>query len=260
MARAKTTDKTSELVIEELRKGHVAFWIKGTSPMIYHAMSAPTKRVLLNPPGRKTTVEKQQSVKHDPLNEYRYSVYRRRGDGPTRLVVPATMLKAAMCNAALEVPGAKKTQIGRLVWIVGDQIDVYGIPEMFMATVRNSDMNHTPDVRTRAILPEWCCKVEIEFVAPTLNEVGISRLLATAGVVMGIGDFRQGKGAGNYGCFEIVNEADVKAIIKSGGTKAQDDALETPGFYDADTEELYTWFTEEVEHRGQTKQLKSRVA
>jgi hypothetical protein len=30
-----------------------------------------------------------------------------------------------------------------------------------MTPVRSADMNRTPDVRTRAILPEWACKKEL---------------------------------------------------------------------------------------------------
>ena len=249
---AKPKEKViPQITIEEIRTERAFLWIRSKSPLIYHAMSSKAKYELLYPKGRKTTAEKQQSMKHDPLSEYRLSTYRRSGKGPTRLVFPATAFKAALCDAALEVPGTNKRQIGRLIWVCGDCVDMYGVPQMHMAVVRMSDMNRTPDIRTRAILPEWACCVEVEYVVPTLNETTISRLLSHAGIKLGIGDFRQGKGKGSNGQFTLCDEKDVAGLIKSGAIKAQDAALDNPVSYDVETEELYHWFTEEVIRRGQ---------
>ena len=54
------------------------------------------------------------------------------------------------------------------------------------------------------------------------------------GLICGIGDFRQEKGAGNFGQFRVANEGDPQfARIKAeGGREAQDDALEAAEPYD----------------------------
>jgi len=240
-----------EIVIEKLTVGEASVWIKGQTPMIYNSMSAKVMHELLLPKGRKTAADKAQNLKHDPCEEYRASVYRARTDeGPTTLVFPCGALKSAMCNAALEIPGAKKAQIGRLVWVEGENVDVYGVPSLLMSVVRSADMNKTPDVRTRAILPEWCCRVTVRFVMPTMNETTVARLLETAGLVIGLGDFRQEKGKGNYGQFSLADEADCKAIIKAGGKAAQDKALESPECYDSETKELLAWYMTERKARG----------
>ena len=252
MAVKAKQEMSSEIVIEQLKMGSVNVWVKGLSPMIYNAMSEKARQELLYPKGRKTTADKQGNLKHNPIEEYRNSVYRSLNGGPTRLVFPASAFKGAMAQAALDLPGAKKAQIGRLVWVEGDKVPLYGVPKMSMAITRSSDMNHTPDVRTRAIIPEWCCPVNIKFMKPNLNETMVGRLLDAGGILSGVGDFRQGKGKGNYGQFQICpnGEDDVKDLIKSGGQTAQDAALQSPEFYDADTEATYKWFEEERKKRG----------
>lgn len=248
MAKEKATN---ELVIEPMKVGSTTLWIRGTSPLVFNAMSAKARQELLYPKGRKTTADKARNIKHDPHIEYVNSTYRRLGNGATRLVFPACAFKAAMCNAALEIPGAKKAQVGRLVWVEGTEVDVFGSPQLWMSVVRSADMNKTPDVRTRAILPQWACKVTIRFVMPTINATSVGMLLATAGMVIGIGDFRQEKGKGNYGQFEVVNPEDVSEFCKSAGMAEQDAALKSPEFFDSETQELITWFDDERARRGQ---------
>jgi hypothetical protein len=241
--------ESSEIVIEHINMGGSVVWIKGISPFIFNAMSEKARHELLFPQ-KKTKADREQKLKHDPLDEYRNSVYRRLGTGATRLIFPAAGFKGAMAEAALDIPGANKTQIKRLVWVEGDYVDMYGVPKMLMSVVRSSDMNHTPDVRTRAILSEWACKITIKYPVPTLNQVSIGNLLAAAGLMIGVGDFRQGKGKGNYGQFEMCSEADAAQIVKAGGLAAQDKALEKPEYYDVETEGLYTWFEGERKKRG----------
>jgi hypothetical protein len=246
----KKSDAPTEITIEKVHLGSAKVWIKGLSPMIFNCMSEKARHELLFPKGKKTTAERATQLKHDPLDEYRNSIYSRIGNGPTRLTFPAAGFKGAMSDAALEIPGAKKAQIQRLVWVVGDQVDIYGIPKLFMSVVRSSDMAHTPDIRTRAIVPEWACCVSVRFSTPTLNVTNLVNLLSTAGMLIGVGDFRQGKGKGNYGQFEVSEEESCKVIMASGGMAAQDAALKSPQFYDVESEKLYTWFEEERKKRG----------
>jgi len=163
---------------------------------------------------------------------------------------PSPAVKGAMATAALETKGTNRTQVGRLVWVKDYSCDLYGVPELFMAIVRSADMNKTPDVRTRAIFREWCLPVTIQFVKPQMSEQAIMQLLSNGGFISGIGDFRQEKGKGNFGQFEVVTEADCKEIVKAGGLKQQDKAISNPQCFDAESEELMGWFVEEVKVRG----------
>jgi hypothetical protein len=247
----KKTQEVGEVVIDQLGVGVANVWIKGMTPLIYNAMSAKVKGELLLPKGRKSTAEKATTLKHDPLEEYRASVYRRTRSGETRLTFPATAFKNAAIGAVRHInAGVTMVQMKQLIWVIGDTVDVYGVPQMHMAVVRSADMNKTPDVRTRAILPEWCCCLKIQYVKPNLNETAVARLLEAGGMLNGVGDFRQEKGKGNYGQFQIANESDCKAIIAAGGMKAQDAGLDKPDMYDSETEELFNWYTEERTRRG----------
>lgn len=255
MAKAKERGIIETIDVEPLKVGILQVWLKGRTPLIYNRLASKARRELLMPKGRKTTADKQQSLKHNPLAEYRDSMSMRSGEGPTRLVIPSPAFKGAMATAALETKGTNKTQIGRLVWVKGYSCDVYGVPEMFMAPVRSADMKKTPDIRTRAMLQEWCVPVTIQYVTPQLNEKAILQLLANGGIIIGVGDFRQEKGKGNFGQFDVVTEAECKDIIKNGGIKQQDAAIKDPTCVDSDTEELYGWFQAEVKTRGKSDQV-----
>ena len=250
---AKKQDAGGEIIIEQMQVGNAAVWIKGLSPLIYNAMSAKVKEGMLTGSARKSAAEKAASLRHYPMEEYRASVYRRDDDdGPTRLTFPAVAFKSAAVGAIRHIPnsGTNMTAMRQLMWVMGDKVDVYGVPQMHMAVTKQAGMTGAPDMRTRAIVPEWCCCVTLRFVMPILNETTLARLLDAAGLVIGVGDFRQEKGKGNYGQFQIASKDECAEIIKAGGMKAQDKALEDPTFYDRETAELYASYTAERKRRG----------
>lgn len=254
----------SAISVMELDVGVATCLIRGTSPLIFNRMAEKAKRELLLPKGRKTAADKAQNLKHNPVEEFRNSVYRRHAavEGPTTLIFPAPAFKGCMATAALEVPGMKKAQIGRLVWVEGTHVDIYGVPELFMSVVRSADMNRTPDIRTRAILREWACEVTLRFARPTLTAQGVATLLAAAGMICGVGDFRQERGKGNYGQFELVgsDDAEYQRIVRDGGREEQDAALDAATPYDADAEEMLAWFNDEIASRGRSDQITKKAA
>lgn len=250
---ATTKADSGEISILEVVKGQMDFCILGTTPLIMNRMSQKVWFELLAPKGRKTAVEKASSLKHDPLKEFRDSPYRMDDkDAPTVLAMLPTMFKRAMGTAALDTPGAKKAQIGRLVYVEGEKLPVFGVPKLFMSITRSADMNKTPDVRTRAILPEWACQLSISFTKPVLREQSIANLLAAAGFQSGVGDWRQEKGSGSYGSFKLVSadDPDFVRICKTQGKVVQQDALDNPEPYNAETSEVLAWFDVEIKRRG----------
>lgn len=255
MARSKGILETIE--VEPLLVGSMTVWLKGQTPLICNRMAGKAMRELLFPSGRKTKATREQSLKHDPLNEYRNSMSVRSGSGPTRIVFPSPAVKGAMASAALETKGTSKAQIGRLVWVKDYSCDLYGVPMLHMTIVRSADQNKTPDVRTRAILPEWCLPVTIQFVKPQMSEKAIAQLLANGGIIIGVGDFRQEKGKGNYGQFCIASEEECESIINEGGLQAQDEAISDPECFDDETRELLAWFYDAVKSRGKQGLLSS---
>lgn len=249
---SKSSEKVVEFEVREFNAENLNLWLVGETPFIYNAMSAKIKGQLLFPPPKKTAADKAQKMKHDPSQEFMDTMYLRDvgEDGNTKCIIPSVMIKAAVGNAAIEVPGMKKAQIGRLLWVNNDYLDMYGDPKMIMRVMRSSDMNHTPDIRTRAILPRWACRCSIQFVTPTLNSKMVVQLLAVAGMAIGIGDSRPQKGHESYGKFHVVNDKDDMKDYIEMGHDSQVAAIKRMDAYDKETRELYEWFVNEKAARG----------
>lgn len=241
--------------IPTLKTEKVEVWVKGISPIIPRAFAEKAWRELLAP-ARKSRADRDQNLKHEPLMEFRESMAKRKDDGPTRLVISAGAFKRSIVDVAPRLPGVNKTELAQLVWVEGMDLDIYGIPELYMTMVRSADMNRTPDVRTRGVLTDWCCKLTIKVVLPALNGDKIMQLLTYAGQLIGVGDWRRQKG-GNFGCFACVSEKDCASLMKTCGRAAQDKALETPRFFDEQSEELFGWFYAEMGRRHDGDKLKA---
>lgn len=238
----------------DLKMQELTAHILGVTPFVCNAMGPKTLQQLLYPTGRKSTAEKAVSMKHDPMTEYRTSPYRStKADAVTRIEMVAVSFKHAIESIALDVPGATKTQIQRNLVTPDQRIALYGIPELFMATVKSGDMAKTPDVRTRAIIPRWACTLRLRFPFPLFKEKIVQEYLALAGLLRGVGDFRPERGSGSYGQFEIVSGGDPRwhDVVATGGRKAQDEALESPEPFDDQTQLLLEWFEGEKARRGQ---------
>jgi len=239
--------------IAPIDTGVVNLAIIGNTPLYHHAMAEKARRTLLLGGGKKTSAEKAANVKHDPVEEYRASCYKIADDtAPTLIAMPAPAFKGVMRTAALDLPGTKRTEIGRLCWIQGYSVGIYGVPRLSMSVVRSADMARTPDIRTRAVMTEWACVISVSYVKPKLNQTSVVNLIAAGGITCGIGDWRQEKGSGSHGQFRIVgpNDKDFERILKNGGRAAQQQALAEPECYDAETEDLFAWYEAEIKRTG----------
>jgi hypothetical protein len=257
MARA-AKEKTTLMEIQPIKMDSFGAHLMGTTALIMHRFAKKAWQELLYPAQKKNAAAKQESLKHDPLTEFRECVYRNRDDNePTLIHFPSGGFSKAIAAAALDLPGASKSQILRLVNVKSVQINIFGVPLLGMDMIRNSDMARTPDVRTRAYFPEWTAFIEVEYVSSLIGAKEIINLLSAAGMIVGLGDYRPQKG-GQFGKFACVdpNNPDYVRITKTQGRKAQMAALQSPSFYSQDAEELYGWFQEEVERREKTPQSK----
>lgn len=249
----KAKDTGVEIEVLALDQGKLSVAIVGSTPFVCERMSRKVEVGLLIPGGKKSMMEKSTTLKHHPLPEYRESAYTLTGDkAPTLLAMLAVSFKKSMMTAALDDPNMKKTQVGRLVRVEGERLSLYGIPQMFMSITRSADMNRTPDVRTRAIVPHWAVLLEVSFARPHFRDKGIANLLAKAGMFSGVGGWRTEKGSGNYGSFRLAdaNDPELKDILKTGGRQAQVEAMNSPTFYDDETEYLFAEYNRIASDRG----------
>ena len=248
---AKATEKLIQ--VNPIETNELTAALIGESPLILNRPARKAWEQLLLPSGRKNAAARESSLKHNPLEEYRASPYCISDESaPTLLAVMASAFKGAMMTAALDLPGTNKSQIGRLLYVVGEHVPVWGVPQLVMSVTRSADINRTPDIRTRAIVPRWASLIEIRHVRTLVNEMSVWNLLTAAGTTAGIGDWRPEKGKGTFGRFRIVSAFDPEfvAICESGGRAAQVAALERPACYDDDTREMLAWFEQEVVARG----------
>lgn len=250
---AISKDKDTTVSIERVKKETIRLYVVGTSPLINNRVTEKVQHELLLPKGKKTAADKQSAAKHDPLAEFRSSPYTLvEAQAPTLLAHKASAFKGAMRTAALDLPGGNKSQIGRLVYVIGELIPIYGEPQLFMAVTRSADVARTPDIRTRAIIPKWAAVIDVSFVSPIIKAEAVVNLLAAGGITSGVGDWRPEKGKGDYGQFRLANENDAEllSIMESGGRAAQEAAMQNPTCYDRETEEMLSWYDVEVKRRG----------
>lgn len=248
MAIKKSKDETMSIVA--LRRDRATFHLLGTT-LLMNRFSEKAKQQLLAPGAKKNAAEKASTLKHDPVAEYRSSIYLNRDPKrKARIHAPGEWFKGCLANAALDTPGATKAKVERLTQVGSPQIDLFGVPRLHFGMVRNSDINRTPDVRCRACFPEWACKVEIDFISSVIKKNDLGNLMGSAGMIVGCGDWRPQKG-GLYGMFRIVDadNEDYLRIVAEQGTEAQVEAINNPICYDEDSESLLAWFFEEVEDR-----------
>lgn len=251
---AKATKATGDdiVVIKPLERGTVTIFIIGSSPLMMNRMAKKATEELLMPRRSMNKAARAQNLKHNPPEEFRDSVYRcRDGAAPTFIHIPSTAIKKAAAQAALDMEGATKAEIGRLIQIVDPTVHVYGKPFLHMGVVRMAGFAKTPDIRTRAIFPEWCCKFTVQYIKNRIRQQDIANLLDAAGDIVGIGDGRTEKGTFNYGSWRVVThqDADWNRIARTQGRKVQEAAMDKPEAYDADTEELLAWFHSELVRR-----------
>ena len=252
MAKAPVSRETA-IEVTTLQQHQATFWLLGSTPFYCNRVAAKAQRELLMPRGRLTTAQKATNMKHNPPAEFRESPYLDiSGRSPTAIQMKATAFKGAIAQAAIDMPtSVAKAQINRLAYVVDEYVPIWGIPLMNMDIVRSADQARTPDIRTRAKLMTWATRVTIRYTIPMLSDQTIATLLSAAGMIIGVGDFRQEKGKGNNGLFEIVEPQDPRLLdlIEHAGAAAQRDALANPVCSDVESEELFIWWQAESETR-----------
>ena len=248
----KTEDIQTEIQILPLRQGVIKLRIIGTTPLYQNRMAAKAKQQLLVGGQKKGSADRAH-IKHRAEQEYRDSAEILPG-GPTALGLNVIAVKAAMSTAALETPGINKTTAQRLLFMPGSFAPLYGTPQLKMDVVRSADINRTPDVRSRCYLPQWGAEIEIRFVSPQLSATSVVNLLCNAGLLVGVGDFRQEKGKGSFGSFRVLGEGTKDAewddLIKNHGRMVQTKALAHPEYADRDTVDLMEFYAIEVKRRA----------
>jgi hypothetical protein len=251
--------------IQTLIVEHADFYLLGDPNlgMIMNRLTAKAQQQLLLPPLWKNRAERAQVLKHEPVEEFRQSVYRCRDrQAPTAIHMPEGMIKRVLVGALGVTPGATRSEIARFVRVISETIYVYGIPYLYMRPVRQANAQRTPDIRTRAYFPEWACHVRLQYIKDLVRGQQLGSLLANGGIVCGCGDGRTERGVFDYGQFTLVHHDDERwrKIVKNQGRAAQLAALEHPVPADEETEQLLKWYDAELIHREKVKKTAPKTA
>lgn len=245
MAKKPAPASPMEIVIQPFSHREIVVPILGTTPLVYNRLSQKAKQMLLFPTKTARKDRSEEGIKHNPYEEYRDSFYIA-DNGPTLFKIPASAFKNAIETAALGTEGVTKAEVGRAIALGWEDLPVWGETELFMTGVRQAGMNRTPDIRTRGILTRWATAVKLRYVEQMFTSNTIFSLISSAGILSGVGDFRQEKGAGSFGTFEICDLKDKRylEIMKNFGRQHQTERLKEPKFFDAETASLYNWWVE----------------
>lgn len=248
---ARKTETAATIEITPIDQRTSELYVLGVRPLICNRMSQKAARELLAPAGRKTAAARQSTLKHDPQEEFRGSPYTLSDPtAPTLLAVMSSAFKGAMATAALDLPGQKRAQIGRLVWVEDDLTPIYGQPKLFMSVVRSADFNRTPDIRTRALVWPWAAVVRITYVVPLMSPNAVVNLASAGGKTAGIGDWRPEKGKGSYGQYALTEEDDPRFTdVLRFGRDAQRKAMADAEPYDQETRELLAFWEDYARKR-----------
>ena len=243
--------KTTTITVPVIKTDALVVDIIGRTGLYCHRMSAKAKRQLMLG-GRRKTAAERLDLKHDPRAEFVDSMYVIEDfHQDSHVAFPAMAFKSAMGTAALVIPGMRKTDVQRLIYVPDEYVPIFGIPTLRMDITRSADINRTPDVRTRAFFRQWATRLRIEFVEPHLNRSSIIALIQNAGHVSGVGDNRQEKGKGSFGTFSAVESDEDRALFDLLLDKdAQWDAIRTPVCANVETQELLAEFDIEVKVRS----------
>lgn len=244
--------KTKEIVVPPLKRGVTRLRIIGETPLFQNRMAQKAKMTLLVGSRRKTAAERVD-IKHSPYEEFRDSA-EILASGPTALGLRIVAVKAAMCTAAIETPGLTKTSCQRLLFMPGEFAALYGTPKIRLDVVRSADINKTPDIRSRCYIERWAAEIEVQHVLPQMPVSAVATLACNAGVLVGVGDFRQEKGKGAFGSFRVItpetDDDEWDDLVVNHGREAQVAALENPEPADRDTADLLDFWQQEAARRA----------
>ena len=198
MAKTSVSVEVVEFSIQQ-----VIIPIKGISPLIVHAWSEKSKKMIANKQAGKAKNKKHEI--RNPKEEF---------EAAKHIAVagwegyPAAGFKAAMIRGAKMIGMVMKdTQTAFFIHADCEQtqlVKIIGKSKMRDDMVRVGI--GVSDIRYRPEYTEWSAKLTVEFNAGILSIDQIHQLVKAAGYGCGIGEMRPEKGKFNYGRFKLANE------------------------------------------------------
>lgn len=197
----KSQTKSVEILEFSIRQATIP--ITGISPLIVHAWSEKSKRMIADKQSGKAKNKKHEL--RNPEEDYENAKHK----SPLGWEgFPAAGFKAAMIRGAKMI-GMEMKSTQTAFFIMADceetqLIKIHGTSRMRTDMVRVG--MGSSDIRYRPEYPTWYAELTIEFNAGVLSIEQIYQLVKAAGYGCGIGEMRPEKGKFNYGRFKLTNE------------------------------------------------------
>lgn len=207
MKKTENNETLLDITIPAITLNTMKLKVVGDSPLIVHAWSEKAKKMILDKQMKKASTGKEAK---DPFMDFCESLYWLDGmpEKPTmedvvkaRFGFPACAFKAAAVDAGFQQGIlAKKTTARGAFHIVGDMVEIQGIPEMREDMVRIG--MGTADIRYRGEFKSWSAEITIRYNPTSMSAEQIINLLNIGGFANGVGEWRPSKD-GSFGTFHV---------------------------------------------------------
>lgn len=207
MKKTENNETLLDITIPAITLNTMKLKVVGDSPLIVHAWSEKAKKMILDKQMKKASTGKEAK---DPFMDFCESLYWLDGmpEKPTmedvvkaRFGFPACAFKAAAVDAGFQQGIlAKKTTARGAFHIVGDMVEIKGIPEMREDMVRIG--MGTADIRYRGEFKPWSAEITIRYNPTSMSAEQIINLLNIGGFANGVGEWRPSKD-GSFGTFHV---------------------------------------------------------
>lgn len=207
MKKTENNETLLDITIPAITLNTMKLKVVGDSPLIVHAWSEKAKKMILDKQMKKASTGKEAK---DPFMDFCESLYWLDGmpEKPTmedvvkaRFGFPSCAFKAAAVDAGFQQGIlAKKTTARGAFHIVGDMVEIHGIPEMREDMVRIG--MGTADIRYRGEFKSWSAEITIRYNPTSMSAEQIINLLNIGGFANGVGEWRPSKD-GSFGTFHV---------------------------------------------------------
>lgn len=182
--------------------------LTGTSALLMHSdrlanpLDPLKKEMSTYTSKRKKTDEDHETIAR---LEWQASMYHAEETGP---YLPGRMLKACLIGSAKKTKEGPKVKTGLIVMTDKAALEYTGPrdKEKMWKTGKYMDnrsvvVQRSRVMRCRPVFPEWSASFEIIFDPAIIDKTDILRIASTAGLVVGVGDYRPENG-GDFGRFQ----------------------------------------------------------
>lgn len=195
--------KSVSVEVIEFSIRQVSIPIVGISPLIVHAWSEKSKKMISDKQAGKAKNKKHEI--RQPEEEYEAAKHRSVSDWEG---FPAAGFKASMIRGAKMIGMVMKDT--QQAFFINAECEETQLVRIHGESRMRTDMVRVgmgaSDIRYRPEYPDWYAELNIEFNEGIISIDQIHQLVKAAGYGCGVGEMRPEKGKFNYGRFKLSNE------------------------------------------------------